>query len=251
MFQFPSNPLVGQIFTPIPGVQYKWNGTGWMPFATGILTKPDTDLLYIPLTQRAAPLGVATLEADGKIPLAQGNWPTLAQVLAIFVGSIMWRHSVGAGMLLANGQTVAKASYPELWSYAQGFLTANQATHPGLYRDVNVNEFALPVLDGRFIRAMGGSALGLGQAQADETKSHTHAITDPGHGHSISPHATARLSINNVTANWAGNGGEGAQGPVSSATSNTTGISIQAAGGAESRPMNVALLPCIITGRYP
>lgn len=29
MFQFPANPTVGQLFSPIPGVTYRWSGTAW------------------------------------------------------------------------------------------------------------------------------------------------------------------------------------------------------------------------------
>jgi hypothetical protein len=30
-FQFPASPVLGQIFTPVAGVGYRWNGTGWSP----------------------------------------------------------------------------------------------------------------------------------------------------------------------------------------------------------------------------
>jgi hypothetical protein len=33
-FQFPANPAPGDIFNAAPGVQYKWNGIAWCPYAT-------------------------------------------------------------------------------------------------------------------------------------------------------------------------------------------------------------------------
>jgi endosialidase-like protein len=33
-FQFPANPAPGQVFDAAPGVQYKWTGVAWCPYAT-------------------------------------------------------------------------------------------------------------------------------------------------------------------------------------------------------------------------
>jgi hypothetical protein len=30
-FQFPASPVLGQTFTPVAGVGYRWNGTAWSP----------------------------------------------------------------------------------------------------------------------------------------------------------------------------------------------------------------------------
>jgi hypothetical protein len=49
-FQFPANPLVGDVYAPIPGVNYKWNGTGWAPFAMGYITGAEADARYLQLT---------------------------------------------------------------------------------------------------------------------------------------------------------------------------------------------------------
>jgi len=35
-FQFPASPTVGQIFTPIAGVSYKWDGQGWVPYSADL-----------------------------------------------------------------------------------------------------------------------------------------------------------------------------------------------------------------------
>lgn len=45
MFQFPSNPAVGQAFTPMPGLIFRWNGTAW--FLLGSVTSmEDIAILY-------------------------------------------------------------------------------------------------------------------------------------------------------------------------------------------------------------
>jgi len=49
MFQFPAAPTVGQVFTPIPGVSYRWSGVGWVPFSAIALTKAEADTLYAPI----------------------------------------------------------------------------------------------------------------------------------------------------------------------------------------------------------
>jgi hypothetical protein len=70
-FQFPLNPIIGQTFTPISGTTYRWSGTAWYLVTTQLLTVTEADLLYIALTQKAAVNGVATLDAGGKVPVAQ------------------------------------------------------------------------------------------------------------------------------------------------------------------------------------
>jgi hypothetical protein len=41
-FQFPASPTLGQTFTPVAGVGYKWNGTGWSPLGPQSATlNPD------------------------------------------------------------------------------------------------------------------------------------------------------------------------------------------------------------------
>lgn len=46
MFQFPAAPVAGQLFTPIAGVSYRWNGTAWYLVNTQSLTKATADAIY-------------------------------------------------------------------------------------------------------------------------------------------------------------------------------------------------------------
>ena len=158
---------------------------------------------------------------------------------AVLVGCIMWRHSVGVGMLHANGQTVAKATYPELWTYAQGFLTADQVANPGLYRDVDAANFALPKLDGLFIRSQGQfdanrASAALGVRQDGANMAHQHNQTN----------------FNNTNNQHESTTGPTPGNAYATASSGTgTIIKTGVTGDSETRPINVALVPCILTGR--
>src|SRR5215470_15736625 len=95
MFQFPASPIVNQTFTPIAGVTYTWNGTGWM-LTNGFVTRTQADGLYIPLTSAGQPNGVATLDSGGLVPLAQ--LPTTVPSPQITV-----RQTVRVGKTDSNG----------------------------------------------------------------------------------------------------------------------------------------------------
>lgn len=106
-----------------------------------------------------------------------GNEPAPAGVILVGdtnpVGMFGWFHAVPNGSWLQlNGQIVSKVTYADLWAYAQGFLTADQVVNPGLYKDVGGGNFALPNISGLFIRGVGQvdvnhAAAALGVKQAD------------------------------------------------------------------------------------
>jgi microcystin-dependent protein len=101
--------------------------------------------------------------------------------------------------------------------------------------------FNVPDVRGKNIRGWDNGA-GLdpsrvfGSYQADANASHNHGVNDPGHAH--------QHNFVSGTAFTAG----GVYGPMngsSSTAGNFTGITIQNAGGTESRGKNIALLPCV------
>jgi hypothetical protein len=143
------------------------------------------------------------------------------------IGMVNWFHGVPDGSWLQlNGQIVAKATYPDLWVWAQGFLTADQVLNPGLYRSVDANTFALPNLDGLFIRSTGGiapnAAAALGVKQADMVGPHTHTIA----------------------AQTQADAGQPGAGRYAGVTQNTVGGALVNSG-TETRPLNVALMACV------
>ena len=161
-----------------------------------------------------------------------GNAPAPSGVILVGdsspVGMIAYFHSAPPGWVQANGATLAKASYPDLWAYAQGFLTANQTTFPGLYRDVDASNFALPNLSAMFIRGAGTwdanhVAGALGSRQDDTNLAHTHTALD-GSGFQTTLGGPSY--------------GSSVAGSSSSATTSSSGAT-------EGKPINVALLPCV------
>jgi len=161
-----------------------------------------------------------------------GNEPTPEGLVLVGdtnpVGAILWFHAVPNGSYLAlNGQTVAKATYPDLWVWAQGFLTADQTVEPGLYRDVDASNFAVPNLAGLFLRGLGGSApyasAALGLKQADMVGPHTHTVKG----------TVFNISGGGAVMLWRNNAGD------------PTDMVVTANAGTENRPVNVALQPCV------
>jgi hypothetical protein len=143
------------------------------------------------------------------------------------VGMIIWRHSVPTGYLQTNGQTVSKATYATLWTYAQGFLTTDQVVNPGLYLDVDASNFKVPNLVGLFLRSTGGNAAALGVLQTDSLQDHTHNTATGG-------------------AYDGTNGGSAQHGTTSAPSS---GVLAPARSNAtETRSVNVSLISCVYAG---
>jgi hypothetical protein len=149
------------------------------------------------------------------------------------IGAVGWFHAPPDGSWKQlNGQALLKASYPDLWAYVQPFLTADQVANPGLYKNIDANTFAVPKLDGLFIRAAGvldanHFSAALGVKQADTVGPHLHdlgnAMNNPGDSVDTTlPGGTPiSMTFNGHTRN--------------------TGTGI----GTENRPANVALIPCV------
>lgn len=164
-----------------------------------------------------------------------------------------------SGWLAANGAAVLRTTYAALFAYIGTTYGAGDGT----------TTFNLPDLRGQFPRFFdAGKGIDpgrtIGSNQAAAFASHTHTVSDPGHGHGISDPGHAHLAATvsqttqiYTTTNWSSAGfATGAASPRSGVTTSaattgisisgaTTGISIAAAGGAETRPVNVALLACI------
>jgi microcystin-dependent protein len=154
---------------------------------------------------------------------------------ALIPGEVKWfaMNSAPSGFLKANGAAISRTNYANLFAaIGTTFGVGNGST-----------TFNLPDLRGEFVRGWADdravdTGRAFGSAQADELKSHTHTVTDPGHSHTLLAYQATgggNLAASAVAAN-----------AVAPATStNTTGISIQNTGGTETRPRNVALLACI------
>lgn len=121
-----------------------------------------------------------------------------------------------SGYLKANGAAVSRTTYAGLWNAIGSAYGAGNGT----------TTFNLPDLRGEFLRGWDdgrGVDAGrvFGSAQADEFRAHTHDL--------------AYTTSNNTVLTNPGSGASSGSG--TKATSST--------GGAETRPRNIALLPCI------
>lgn len=115
--------------------------------------------------------------------------------------------TIPAGFLIADGRSLKKSEYPELFNVL-GYI------YGGSGENFNLPNFA----DGKFMRSIGGNAAGLGVVQQDEIKSHSHGIgQQPGVGQS----------------NNGGTGGFVGQNSY---------IQSGATGGNETRPYNMAVV---------
>lgn len=155
------------------------------------------------------------------VPLAQLE--ALLSAASTPAGTVIWfgASSAPAGYLIANGSAVSRATYADLYAAIGTTYGAGDGA----------TTFALPDLRGEFVRGWdagrgvdSGRVFGAAQGGLLETHSHSSGyggfiINDPADGGTIqtlSPGTRQRL----VT-------------------------STQSTGGAETRPRNIALLPCI------
>lgn len=163
------------------------------------------------------------------------------------------------GWLLCDGGLALKADYPDLFAVLGTIYGPGDTTH-----------FQKPDLRGAFVRGLGAPGTAdagrvLGSLQQSANLSHTHAdsghnhgitdpthshgINDPGHDHTLIGYNTGDgAGVNWATAGENRSGGMNADFTGISIVANTTGISVQAGysniqanGGSESRPINVAM----------
>ena len=159
--------------------------------------------------------------------------------------------------LVCDGSLVNKASFPALYNFLRG-VTYNAAvtSNPGataLYGET-ASQFRLPNLRGQFIRGWSGAGeprgsgpvdngldtgRGFGATQGESFASHSHGVSDPGHSHG---YREPGLISNGERDN---NQQFGDTFTAAATSAAATGITVQATGGTETRPANIALLPCI------
>jgi microcystin-dependent protein len=160
------------------------------------------------------------------------------------------------GYLKCNGAAISRTAYAGLFAQIGTLYGAGDGS----------TTFNVPDLRGEFIRGFDdgrGVDAGrtIGSAQAQSIQSHGHTAVDPGHTHSVSDpgHAHSLQGFQVPTRTFGGGGqldvGNGGQVANIASTSaagtgiaiaaRTTGITIAAAGGVETRGRNVALLYCI------
>lgn len=183
-------------------------------------------------------------------------------------GTIVWIPGTVAptGTIKVNGSLISRTTYARIWTYAQasGNLSASEAAWLSEFGKFSPGDgatnFRIPDLRGYHFRAWDdgrgiNAGRGIGTVEGDLIASHTHTANDPGHGHSINdPGHLHNVNASRVAPPGGAEGGaRDAAGQtdfnsgtaVTGITINgaTTGITIAAAGGAENRVKNIALMP--------
>jgi microcystin-dependent protein len=248
----PAAPGLGTLWQDTgqtPDELKMWDGAGWVRVDPQGITQTAADARYLqPATAASTYMPLSGGTFTGAVTLAGAPSTNLQPATKLYVdtavsgivtvavppGTVIWtaRNSAPTGYLKANGAAISRSTYADLFAaIGTTFGSGNGST-----------TFNLPDLRGEFVRGWddgrgADSGRAFGSSQADEYKSHTHGVTDPGHIHSgsagrVTPGISVAFSGNgigdrNITA--------------------TTGISIGNSGGTETRPRNVALLACIKT----
>jgi len=166
---------------------------------------------------------------------------TVVQDIGAMTGSVQFfaMQTVPNGWLKADGSAVSRTQYANLFA-ALGTIygTGDGST-----------TFNLPDLRGEFVRGWDDgrgvdSGRAFGSNQADEFASHNHNTSNAGnHSHNITNYADGPISANLGHLPYDNRFTD------TQSTSNAGGHthSISSTGGSETRPRNVALLPCIKT----
>lgn len=194
------------------------------------------------------------------------NGATFQGYASVNIGMPVQDAVLRAGFLKLNGASFQKNAYVALWDWARhnGFVVASAAWAAGafVFRDNGDGTFRVPDLRGEFFRSADDgrgvdSGRTVGSSQAHMTASHSHGVNDPGHGHGVNDPGHVHGGVQNGQSSTGRSTATDQPPAVYSFGStwgattgiwlngNTTGISIQAAGGVETRPRNTAFLACI------
>ena len=175
-FQFPINPVVGQVFNPTPGVTYRWDGFGWVPVASGFLTTGEGDFRYIQWTNLYAP-GDIHLSLNSTDPALKfgGVWDLISSGRVLLGASPLAPGSIGG----VSEVTLSQANLPAVPLFGATDLRSVEHSHgySDIYHDGTTESPAfttqLPPSYGSTATAHAGSNTG-GMVGGDP---HSHNVT--------------------------------------------------------------------------
>lgn len=200
------------------------------------------------------------------------NFDLIQSLLPSFAGMIAYFPSITAplGWLELNGSLISRAAYSNLWTFASnsGNITTTDANWFSLSAlgqfspGDGSTTFRLPNLRGTFLRGSGTlnpsvSSGTFGRFQTDAFRSHNHGgITgndSPDHTHAQNSGNPYRIGFGDgssqfyYTPRFFGDSGSGSSAGIISTGGASTRHqhTISPQGDTETRPHNVALLPCI------
>ena len=259
----PTSPILGQLWqdTSLTPDQLKmWDGSNWVRVDPNGITQAAGDARYLQIVTAASTylaLAGGTLTGDLTLvgaPTTNNMAATKKyvddQIAAVPsgdatpAGTVIWtaRSTAPTGYLKANGAAVSRSTYATLFSAIGTFYGAGDGS----------TTFNLPDLRGEFVRGWddgrgvdSGRVFASAQAGALESHSHTGTTNSAGsHAHSYDRAVAA--GDNDASAGTTRQTQDQTQGfNTSSAGAHTHSFTTNTAGGAETRPRNLALLACI------
>lgn len=226
---FIANGLTGQVLLSNGSSTPSWGAINATTNITGIL----------PVANGGTGLGALGVGVQTAISNDVNAPNGLLPYSALPAGAVMFfaMSTAPAAWLVCNGSAVSRTTYAALFA-AIGTLYG-----PG----DGSTTFNLPNLNGQFVRGWDssgsvdpGRTFGSNQAQSFASHTHTATVTDPGHLHSTP-------GFFNTGQGTSAGGSTLYPTTPSNTGSSFTGITVTntSAGGTETRPVNVALLPCI------
>ena len=197
------------------------------------------------VVQLATPADVEALETDERVitPSSLADYIESLSDLLVPVSTVKYvaRGTAPTGWLKCNGAAISRSQYAKLFAAIGTTYGAGNSA----------NTFNLPDLRGEFIRGWDDgrgidSGRSLGSAQASAFASHSHPITDKAHSHNL---FASSADDGGAGSGWrweSNNNTRSSQVGGSNISSNSTGITgTESAGGAETRPRNIAMLAII------
>lgn len=166
----------------------------------------------------------------------------LGEQTSVPIGSVIWvtGTTAPAGYIAANGQLLDRTAYADLWNYANasGNIVADTSWTKGNYSYGNgTTTFRVPDLRDQFIRGA-SSTRPVGNGEEDAFQGHRHDATPD--GKTLRPFTTTSGSSASVSGSIQSNYYYNSTGDPIADTINGTPRTSD-----ETRPKNVALLPCI------
>jgi microcystin-dependent protein len=231
MFQFPANPAINQQFSPVVGVTYFWNGTGWIPIGNTIVSlfPPGIVMPYAGVVNPMPFQG--WLPCDGNI-YSIASQPALYSVIGFLYGG---NGSSTFGVPDLRGRVIAGTDNMITPTGAAGRLTGAtgfgiQAGNAAGAEQVAIAESQMPSHVHGYSDS--GHAHGLNQSP------HTHGLSDPGHAHAVYDPTHTHPNIFNEVRMMAGSAsseifaatGPGFPTPPGSTGAAATGVAIYASG---------------------
>jgi microcystin-dependent protein len=261
----PSTPFLGLLWldtSQTPDQLKTYDGSNWVRVDPEGISQATGDARYLQIAT-AATQYLARSGGTMTGPLTLAGAPTTAAMAATKAyvdtqiatipaptdltppATIIWTAGGSAppGYLLANGAAVSRTTYAALFATIGAYYGAGNGS----------TTFNVPDLRGEFVRSLDSGrgvdpGRGLGTVQGGDIQGHIHGVTDPGHAHNFGYPVPLRLF---ETADTDRGGNPSLFSVDNEVYPNTaasgTGISIQSAGGSETRPRNIALLACIKT----